>query len=99
MNDILGEELQMRFQVVICCLICLLGLRQIHFTIWRNIFDNLDKYSLQFDEIHFTILTNMSEILGEELEMRFQAAFAGSALLAWPETNTFKIFGEIYLTI
>ena len=27
----------------------------------------------------------MNDILGEELEMRFQAAFAGSALLAWPQ--------------
>ena len=27
----------------------------------------------------------MNDILGDELEMRFQAAFAGSALLAWPQ--------------
>ena len=51
-DDILGEELQMRFQAVLC----LLGLRQIQFKIWRNIFHNLHKYVLQFDEIHLTIL-------------------------------------------
>ena len=51
-DDILGEELQMRFQAVLC----LLGLRQIQFKIWRNIFQNLHKYVLQFDEIHLTIL-------------------------------------------
>ena len=31
---------------------------QIHFTIWKNTFDNLDKYILQFGQIHFTIWTN-----------------------------------------
>ena len=51
-DDILGEELQMRFQAVLC----LLGLRQIQFKIWRNIFHNVHKYVLQFDEIHFTVL-------------------------------------------
>ena len=47
----------------------------------------LEKYVLQFRQIHFTIWWNTFNNLGEELklEMRFQAAFAGSGLLAWPQ--------------
>ena len=33
--------------------------RLIHFTIWTNKFGNLDKYILQFGQIHFAIWTKV----------------------------------------
>ena len=87
------EELEMRFQAVLYCLICLLSLRQKHFKIWRNKSYNLHKYLIRY------ILQFLRSLRWGSRQCSDLPAFAGSALLAWPETNTFKIFGEIYLTI
>ena len=72
----------MRFQAVLYCLICLLGLRQKHFKIWRNKSYNLHKYLIRY------ILQFLRSLRWGSRQCSDLPAFAGSALLAWPQTNT-----------